>query len=338
MTIRLPNRLLSGVAAALLGAGAVAWVTMYVAAERLLEAAASRSFAGAARVFAAMERADVETLDATITRITSAPGVVDLFLRGDRAGLEALVRPVFVELRANHGVDQLNFLLPDRRVFLRAQKPNDFGDRPARTVVSEAARTGEVAVGTDLGRTGFSLRVVRPLLRDGRSIGFVEIGELTGRFLVRMKERTGDDYALVVEKGHLDRAEWAGVREAAGLRDDWEGHPDAVVVDATYLDGRLLRGWRGHFEALPRDGVILGRSSSGDREQVVGIVPVWNAAGEHIGGLFVRHDTSALRGELKHQLRVLAVLLVLVTLVTVGALAVFTSRRHWPVSPVDPGA
>src|SRR5512145_880313 len=136
--------LATGLVAALVAATAVAWGAVRVACDRVVRAVGEESLAESAKVFAAVEAADVQTLDATITRILSDAAVVDAFERRDRERLAAIVRPVFGDLQANHGIDQLNFLLPDGTILLRAHRPREFGDVARRPVVTEAARTGEV--------------------------------------------------------------------------------------------------------------------------------------------------------------------------------------------------
>lgn len=318
--------LAAGLVAALVAATAVAWGAVRVACDRVVRVVGEESLAESAKVFAAVEAADVQTLDATITRILSDAAVVDAFERRDRDRLAAIVRPVFGDLQANHGIDQLNFLLPDGTILLRAHRPREFGDVARRPVVTEAARTGEVAVGRDLGRTGFSLRVARPAGKAGRRLGFVEVGERTTGFLGRMKALTGDDYALVVEKRFLDRAEWAATRDSAGMRDGWDDLPAAVVVDATFRDPRLLRGWTGPFAALPPGGVLLEEWAAADRSHAAGLVPIWNAAAERVGGLLVRHDTTAVRGAIADAQRTLA--FAFVALAAVGSMALIALSRR----------
>lgn len=328
LAMKFQTRLLLGVATALLAVSVLAYGAVHLASERILRVVAEGAIASAAKVVTVMEQADVERLDATVTRIGADPATVDAFARRDRPLLAALALPVFDELRANHSVDQLNFLLPDRTVFLRAQRPDVFGDAPGRPVVLEAAHGGDVAVGRDLGRTGYSLRVVRPLQRGGHRVGFVEVGERTAAFLARVRAQTGDDFALLVEKRHLDRAAWTAYRASVGQRDGWDDLADAVVVEATYLEGRVLQGVSGRFASLPAQGVLLGQSESGGRSRATGIVPVWNASGERVGGLVVSHDTSELRSTMNGALKLLALGLAIVSLLALAGVAALSGTAR----------
>jgi hypothetical protein len=333
--MRQQTRLAVGVVLALCAATGTAYAAVHLACARVERIVAARALAESAKVISAVEGAHVATLDATVTRLLSDPAVVAAFERRDRDRLAAIVRPTFVDLSANHGISQLNFLLPDASVFLRAQRSRDFGDVARRPVVAEAARTGEVAVGKDLGRTGFALRLVRPVGRGAAArIGFLEIGARTSGFLDRMKALTGDDYALVVGKRFLDRAEWAALCDAEGMRDGWEDLPAVVVVDATYADAEPLRGWSGDFATLPPAGRLL--DDGGERAQglATGILPMWNASGERVGGLVVRHDAGAEKAAIDEARRTLA--LTFAAVVLVASLAVLSLARSRPDSAVDP--
>ena len=161
------------------------------------------------------------------------------------------------------------------------------------------------ASGLELGRTAFALRVVRPWTRDGKLLGYLELGEEIDHFLQRMARQTGDQFAMLILKRHLDEAGWAATRGAE--RNTWSDRPDVVVVESTTDDQRLL-GWPGKVEDLPDGGQVLGLERREARAFVRGVLPLKDAIGAKVGALLVLHDVTALdRGLEDHHRGVFAV-------------------------------
>jgi hypothetical protein len=175
-------------------------------------------------------------------------------------------------------------------VFLRVHRPEVFGDRVERTTLRRAAETRELGAGKELGKTAFALRVVRPWIRDGELLGYMELGEDVHGFLAALKGRTGDEYGLLVKKEFLDEQAWAS---ALGARSNtWNDRPDVVVVDTTtFTDGIIDHD--GDLAAVPEGGLMLGAITRNERTWIRGIFPVRDAAGRPVGGLFVLHDQTA---------------------------------------------
>jgi HAMP domain-containing protein len=122
----------------------------------------------------------------------------------------------------------------------------------------------------------------------------MELAEEIDHFLDRMKEQTGDDYGLLVEKGFLDEGEWAGVRARAGKRNNWGDRTRTLVVDVTGDDESIV-DFDGDLSAVPDEGRLLEETERNGRVLARGIMSVKDAAGRRAGGLFVVHDVTDLR-------------------------------------------
>jgi HAMP domain-containing protein len=294
----------AGMAAVAIAGGAV----MRAASERNIRLNAEAAVASGGAAFLATERADVAKLSATLTALLADPRFRAPFERRDRAALAALAEPIYRELRLHHGVTHWYFHLPDRTCFLRVHKPGQAGDRVERATLARASASGGLAAGKELGKTAFALRVVSPWIVDGKTLGYVELGEEIDGFLQRMKQQTGDDYALLVEKRHLDHAGYADLRRGAGERDDWNDHPTLVRVDAT-SPGAVITGWEGDVGALPAAGAFLGESVDAGRTFARGALPVIDASGARVGALVVRTDITKMHDNMTGaRARVLALL------------------------------
>ncbi|GAO04161.1 cache domain-containing protein [Anaeromyxobacter sp. PSR-1] len=261
------------------------------AAERNVRLVGAEAIRAAGGTFAAMQRADVEKLDATLSALGANPAFAEAFAARDRERLLALAAPVFAGLRAQHDITHWYFLdpAPARTCFLRVHKPEQHGDVVGRATLAQAVETAGRGAGMELGQTAFALRVVRPLSHAGAALGYVELGEEVDHFLGRMSAQTGDAYALVVEKRFLDRAAWAATRE--GRRDPWDDQPATVVVDAT-SDDPALTAFQGDLSAVPEEGQLVDELERGGRTLARGLVPVRDAAGRRVGALFVLHDIT----------------------------------------------
>jgi hypothetical protein len=293
MSIR--AKLILATAVGMLVLAGASGVLLRAAGERSIRIAAEQAIAATGQAFAAMERADVEKLDATLRALSANPALVDAFERRDRAKLAALAVPMSELLRSNHDITHLCFIEPEpsRKVFLRAPKPSQYGDEVHRATLSRAMDTLAIGAGTELGQTSFALRVVRPWYGHGGDlVGFVELGEEIDHFLARMKAQTGDEYGLIVEKVFLDRQAWAAVR--AGRRNNWDDRPRTLVVNAT-MPEEDVAGFEGDVSSIPDHGLYLAEEERAERAFVRGIVPVKDAAGRRVGGLMVLHDITEMR-------------------------------------------
>ena len=281
----------SRTAPAVLVAAALGWVVPTIAAgDPKAEGSRPGDAAGYAQAFAALERADVETLSKALDALVVDPALVEPFQARDRARLLAAAQPVFERLKAEKNITHLYFLEPEpsRICFLRVHAPAIFGDVVKRDTFSQAIATHQVGSGKELGKTAFALRVVKPLRGDGKVIGYVELGEEIDHFLERMKAQTGDDYALLVDKKRVDRKELARVRG----EDRWNERPDLVLIDSTIWNERTVK-LPTHFTKLPDAGREVPSWMDGSRRYAGVAFPVRNAAGEIVGAMFVRHPVDA---------------------------------------------
>ncbi len=296
------------------------------AGERNVRVAAEQAISTAGEAFAAMERADVEKLDATLRALSAHPGLVAAFAARDRARLLSVAAPIFAALRAEHDITHFYFLEPEpsRRCFLRVHRPDQYGDVVNRATLTRAAATRSLGAGKELGQTAFALRVVRPWTGpDGKLLGYVELGEEIDHFLQRMRVQTGDDYGLLVEKAFLDEAAWAATR--AGKRNNWDDRPRTVVVD-TSTDDESIIDFDGDLASVPDGGLLLEEHEHDGRTFLRGIVPLKDAAGRRAAGLFVRHDISALRATMLDARRGIYLVLFAVAAVLATLLVGFVNR------------
>lgn len=309
--MQIRTKLVIAVVVAMALVTALAATIIRIASERNIRLLAEQAVVTGEAAFRSTERADIDKLTSTLDAIVSDARYRAPFERRDRAALLALAEPLFRQLRERHGITHWYFHLPDRSCFLRVHMPAQSGDAVDRATLATAAATGKLAAGKELGRTAFALRAVQPWIVDGKLIGYVELGEEIDGFLERMKSETGDDYALRVEKRHLDRKLFSEIRRLAGRRDEWDDHPTDVVVDAT-ARGPSMEAWGADVVFLPAGGQFLGEAVEGERTFARGALPVADASGHRVGILVVRSDVSRMHENMTGARRRVVWLLVVV--------------------------
>jgi hypothetical protein len=270
---------------ATLAAAASLAATATLAAAAPAAGPAKDPVADAANRYAALEKADVEMLSAELDRLVADPALVDPFLARDRAKLLAAARPRFERLRAERMATHWYFIDrdPSRTCFLRVHAPEKFGDRIERATLTQAIATKKMGAGKELGQTAFALRVVKPIRAGGEIVGYMELGEEIGHFLTRMKQQTGDDYALLADKEKVDRAAVAAIRR----EDRWDDRPDVVLIDSTvWNESTVVLG--AALARIPETGTRIPPWTDGSTRYVGGAFPVRDATNQVVGALFVR--------------------------------------------------
>jgi hypothetical protein len=259
--------------------------------DRSARAASEQVVRGAAAAYEDIEQNHVARLSSTLVALAANPTLREAFLARDRDRLYTAAAPIFRELKASHGITHFRFIEPEpsRRCFLRVHAPSQYGDVVERATLAQAVATGHPSSGKELGRNALALRVVRPLLVDGRVAGYLELGEEMDHFLLRMKARLGDDLTMFVFKQHFDLAEWTRTRGTG--RNSWDDRPDVVVVNSTTSESMVDDAAVLGISASPR---VLDEVEHGSSVFVRGVFPVRGAGGNMVGGVVVRHDITAL--------------------------------------------
>lgn len=296
-------------------ASAVLVRALYVRSART---ASEEALRGAAAAYEQVERDDVERLSTALDVLVNNPGVREAFAARDRDRLQAVVLPIHQVLKAEHGIGHMNFIdIETHKMFLRPHLPNKFGDVIERPTLIKGMSRLETVAGKELGKSEFALRVGRPFFSDGKVIGYVELGEGITHFLRKMKNQTGNDFAMFIRKKLIDQGEWARTRGAE--RNSWNDFADVVVVNATtgdtIVDPAAIAG------ADTATGEALDESQSGPSVFARAVFPVRDSSGNVVGGLVVRHDISALYAGMRNG--VMQALAFLLGLALVASLLVY---------------
>src|SRR5450755_1845805 len=130
--------------------------------------------------------------------IANLPPVAEAVAKGERDPLMTLLQTPLAAIKPL-GMPLISFQAPPATNFLRVHEPKIFGDdiSARRKTVVESNQTGKPIVGVEPGRDSLGVFAMTPIMRDGRSIGVVDIGVSFGKpFVDNAKLRFGVDLAV----------------------------------------------------------------------------------------------------------------------------------------------
>lgn len=291
---------------------------MHYSFERNSQGLAAESVTGAQRLFTILESREISKMTAVSEMLVNNSQVRDAFAAKDRERLLELTAPLYPQLKSQ-GITNWMFHTaePNMTVFLRVHNSAKFGDALNRYIDKRVVSTHAMVSGNELAKAGFAVRILTPFPDSkGAVAGYLELGEELGQFIHTMKDQTGSDYGLLLNKKYMDRQFWADSSRVWKRRDNWDDNPNFVVADKTTADDNILR-FQGDLSHVPENGEVLERFQSQNSVFVRGIFPVRDAAGNTVGAMFVVHDISGFYLMMHHTQNVLLVL-------TIAALAVVT--------------
>ena len=287
---------------------------------------AASALSSAQKTFDNLKGGELGGLTLASTGLANLQGVRELFVKRDRDALYAYVLPMINELKTL-GAGFVLFLEPDGKVFLRVHAPKNFGDSlMSSTYIRKAIQTQATSEAVDLARPGFISGSCRPFRDEsGKVIGYIIVSATFDKFLTGMKQQTADDYILIGHKKFLDEKLYRNSQKAKGLPDTWDQFPSVVVLGKTiepYANGN----YENDLEGLSADGKLLGQGEKDDRAFIRGVFPIHDAVGTPIGGIFLRHDITALYQGMRRVQTTAVVAIALLMLLLSVAMALMLNR------------
>jgi methyl-accepting chemotaxis protein len=273
---------------------------------------ASEAVAGSRKLFAILETREISKMTAVGDALLVNQQVRDAFAAKDRNRLLQVTAPLYPQLK-EEGITNWMFHTPepDMSVFLRLHNPSKFGDHLNRFIDKKAARTHSIASGNELAKAGFAIRVLRPVYdAKGKLVGYVEFGEELGQFIHTLKNQTGNDFGLLLNKKYINKQYWADSSAVWNRRDNWNDNPQFVIADKTTADDNIIK-FQGDLAAVPDEGKVLETYSDGQSHFIRGIFPIRDASGQAVGAMFVLRDISDVYHTMRKTQEILLVVTVL---------------------------
>ena len=305
---------------------------MHYSFEHNAQVLATESVTGAQKLFTILEAREISKMTVVSEALIANPQIRDAFAAKDRDRLLELTGPLYPKFKSE-GITNWMFHAPEPNmvVFLRLHNTAKFGDSLNRYFDKEVARTHSLVSGNELAKAGFAVRIIRPFPNaEGGVAGYVELGEELGQFIHTMKNQTGNDYALLLNKNFVDRQFWADSSKVWKRRDNWNDNANFVVADKTTDSDRIIQ-FDGDLAAVSGEGKVLERFQQGNSVFVRGIFPISDASGRIVGAMFTVRDISgfylAMRRTENILVSVIVVSLALGTLMVLGLLSKLVFQR-----------
>jgi len=291
--------------------------------------------AEAQQLFRNLEAADVNKMSVVLEALLDNDAYQGAYTEAHRKQLYDRGKAFFERMKSDYHFTLWQFNNPESRgtVFLRMHRPEGFGDPLKRWMYEECVRTKAPVAGKELGHSGFALRVMMPQRdQQGNILGYVEVGEEIGRFFSAMQVETGNQYGIALKKTLLQKDKWADFRKSRGLLNNWDDMRDMVVGDRT-TENEQLMNVQADIDAIPDEGQVLGRISSGGGTYVRGVFPVTAADGQRAGAVFVVKDMTSAFANLRGLELKVAGLIVAITLLI--CIVVSAMLERWVFRRLD---
>ena len=240
----------------------------------------------------------LQNLKAEINKVCALLKVLDLntevkekFKEKDRYGLYNLCFPIFDDLKNENNISNWYFIEPDSTYFLRMNNYAIYGDKAGGYLYKQAVDNHDHATGIEFTDNDFSIRVIHKYYDKDSLIGYTEIGEEIGQIFKALKQETGNDVSLFINKKYIERADWEFLKLKKGLKANWEHMENYADIEQT-IDIDFTREI--NIEELGDEGTILETVKENGSYYSKSVFPVYDTEGKKIGGVFVLTNVDSI--------------------------------------------
>lgn len=256
--------------------------TNIISKEATLDSVSRDKLAEFNDVFWAQVNSDANAMEKILTILAMDDRLVDTFLSGDKEALLQLAKPKFESLKTKFDITHFYFINTSGAVFLRTHNPPKYGDVLKRATFLQAQKTGDFGKGIEMGKKFFSLRVVKPIKRNGQVVGYFELGEELDHLITSFKKVTKADISMWVSADYAQKKNLTSVFEKVN---NWYR---VMSSDAAQQDA-LLSQVAG---MLNSNSNTFFTSKSADSSLVANTFPFKDAFGQKAGVILIANDTS----------------------------------------------
>lgn len=245
---------------------------------------------GVEKLFAGFLENEAKFMAAQLQFIASDPGLIDAWQSRNRTELYNRASSIFQEVNTGFNVTHFYFIEPDKTCFLRVHSPARFGDEITRFTLNDVVVNAKSSFGIELGPLGtFTLRVVYPWVRNGKLLGYLELGEEIEHLTPRLKEISGLDLIFTVDKSNLVKEKWQSGIKFLGKAGNWDEFSDFVIT------GKTIKTLSSELKNIVQQNhrqAILRRISLNNRLMSVYSHPLKDVSGRQVGSTTTLYDIT----------------------------------------------
>jgi len=163
-------------------------------------------------------------------QLSRDPAMLEALDRRDRSFLLQHSNPLFKELLVEQNITHFYYHTPDGTNLLRVHKPDKHSDLIDRITLHTAQLKQTISDGIELGPLGtFTLRVVMPIHKQNRLIGYLELGEDIDPIIDQLTSDGDNKIAVLILKRLIDQDAWIEGRQLLNETANWGILSDYVV-------------------------------------------------------------------------------------------------------------
>jgi methyl-accepting chemotaxis protein len=262
---------------------------------------AKKTLANAKESFINLQKNDYKMMSVVIEQIVKRPDLKAAFVAKDRNRLVSLIQPEYDKYKTQYGITQYNFYEPGDtvRLFLAMSNTGKFGQSIDfdRKTLYDVVKSNQMSQGLELGTQGYAIRVTVPYYDSDKLIGYFGLGEEINKFCSVLKELTGNEFGMILQKKYLKPKDWETTRASLKMRNNWDDNKDLVVATSTIEDETYMK-YEKNFDSIPDDGVILGEVVKDGKTFVKGVFPILDVNKHKAGGIFFLQNISDVNSEM----------------------------------------
>ena len=237
---------------------------------------------------------EAHMLKMQLDTIAHDPSLTGAWQARDLEKLAALSQPVLEKLASQFKITHFVFMTPDRTCYLRVHQPSKRGDLIDYSTAQTAARTGEDAWGIEPNQLGtFALRYVRPWVRDGQIIGYIELGTEIEHLINALAGDLRANVMLLINKEYANKTSFETGKKSVGLVGKWDDFPFVVVANQSLpvIPEQLAVLLKSMSTSPDADKMLRLRQD--ERTLDCGFLPLLDASQNGIAHLLILRDVTA---------------------------------------------
>ena len=251
----------------------------------------------------------------------------EYFMKQNIDSLFNYSEPIFEKIKKQYSITHLYYIMPEpnKTCFLRVHNRTKNNDLITRFTFQNAVETKTTASGLELGKTAFALRVVKPYYDDNQNlIGYMEVGQEIDHFFEKIRENTGDDFFVLVNKKYIDQQKWNTARETNSKMSSWEEFENEVNITSTSTEISLSKI---NLHNIPNESSVIDKQFKiNDKVYVLSQIPLIDAGNRKVGAIYSTYDITTIRNKMINNI-IQILLIFLLFIVIFGIVTVIFIRK-----------